>query len=213
MAIKLNFNICDNAPECSGIAVCPTGAIYWDEETINPLNEKGSICVDNGKCIACKKCVGENGCPIGAIIFADSEDELENLTRDYETDLIKVKNLFVERFGAAPIDDSLCIKQNELNTIIESNRGILVIEKFADWSIQCLLSAIPIDTIIEEIKTITKIDEIKYFRVDMTETVDEEMELPELNIYKANTLLCKICGFMNNTQIDEMKNMLQRSLK
>ena len=27
MSIKFNFNMCDNSPECSGLAACPTGAI------------------------------------------------------------------------------------------------------------------------------------------------------------------------------------------
>ena len=30
--IQINWKICDNAEECNGIAVCPTGALYWDKE-------------------------------------------------------------------------------------------------------------------------------------------------------------------------------------
>lgn len=32
MAVLVNFKICDNAKECGGIEVCPTGALSWDEE-------------------------------------------------------------------------------------------------------------------------------------------------------------------------------------
>ena len=32
MSVLINFKICDNAKECGGIEVCPTGALSWDEE-------------------------------------------------------------------------------------------------------------------------------------------------------------------------------------
>ena len=42
MKALINFKICDNAPECSGIEVCPTGAMYFD-------SEKETIVVDEDK--------------------------------------------------------------------------------------------------------------------------------------------------------------------
>lgn len=213
MAIKINFNICDNAPECSGIEVCPTGAIYWDEVALNPFSKNGSICIDNGKCIACGNCVGENGCPVGAIIFADSEEELEKLTEGYETDLAKVEHLFVERYGAAPIDIDLCKERNELIEIIKSNHGIILVEEFADWSIQCLLSSIPVDTIIDEVKSITGINDIHYYRIDVTGEIEEGAELPILSVYREGTMQCQIHGFLDNTQLDTMKDILKRKIK
>ena len=42
MAVSINFNICDNSPECSGIAVCDYDAIYWGETKISMLGEKAS---------------------------------------------------------------------------------------------------------------------------------------------------------------------------
>lgn len=213
MAIKLNFNICDNSSECSGIAVCPTGALYWDEEALNPLSEKGCLCVDNEKCISCGNCVGEDGCPVGAIVFANSEDELEKLAEDCKTDLTKVEGLFVERYGAAAIDESLCVSFDELETLIESKSGIILVEKFADWSIQCLLSSIPIDIIVAEIKTITGMDDISFSRVDITEKVEEGSDLPTLDIYQRGKVLCHIQGYMDNTQLDELRDILHGSLR
>ncbi len=66
MAVLINFKICDNAKECGGIAVCPTGALSWNEE-------KGIIQIDNDKCISCGLC--EKECPIGAIMVAKNEKE------------------------------------------------------------------------------------------------------------------------------------------
>ena len=213
MPITLNFNICDNSSECSGIAVCPTGALYWDEQSLSPLAEKGCLCVDNGKCISCGNCVGEDGCPVGAIVFASTEDELKKLEEDCKTDLTKVESLFVERYGAAAIDESLCVSCDELEILIKSKPGIILVEKFADWSIQCLLSSIPIDVIFKEVNTITGMDDISFYRVDMTEKMNEESNLPTLDIYQGGRLLCHIQGFMNNTQLDELKEILQASLR
>lgn len=213
MAIKLNFNICDNAPECSGIAVCPTGAIYWDEQVLSPLAEKGSLCVDNKKCISCGSCVGEDGCPVGAIVFASSEDELEKLAGDCKTDLAKVESLFVERYGAAAIDKNLCVSCDELEILIKSKPGIILVEKFADWSIQCLLSSIPIDVIVTEIKTITEINDVNFYRVDMTEKAEEGSDLPTLDIYQGGKLLCQVHGFIDNTQLDVLRDKLQECLR
>ena len=213
MAIKINFNICDNVPECSGIAECPTGAIYWDEAALNPFSENGSICVDNEKCIACGNCVGENGCPVGAIFFANSKEELEKLTEEYKTDLAQVEHLFVERYGAAPIDVDLCKEHNELKEIIENNHGIILVEEFADWSIQCLLSSIPVDTIIEEVKAVTGINDIYYYRIDITGESEEGTELPILSVYRDGTMLSQIHGFLDNTQLDEMRDILKREIK
>ena len=65
MAVLVNFKICDNAKECGGIAVCPTGALSWNEE-------KESIEIDNDKCISCGLC--EKECPIGAIMVAKNSE-------------------------------------------------------------------------------------------------------------------------------------------
>ena len=45
MAVLLNYKICDNAAECGGIEICPTGALFWNE-----ANEK--IEIDNNLCIS-----------------------------------------------------------------------------------------------------------------------------------------------------------------
>lgn len=42
MAVLVNFKICDNAKECSGIEVCPTQALSWDEK-------EETIVIDNNK--------------------------------------------------------------------------------------------------------------------------------------------------------------------
>ena len=70
--VIINRNICDNAPECSGIEVCPQGALYWNE-----ANE--SIEYDSGKCVDCGLCANPDlgGCPVGAILWGEDDEDYE----------------------------------------------------------------------------------------------------------------------------------------
>ncbi len=70
MAVLINFKTCDNALECNGVAVCPTGCLTYDEN-------KQSIVIDNKKCISCGKCV--TACMVGAIRLAKTEPEFKKI--------------------------------------------------------------------------------------------------------------------------------------
>lgn len=199
MPIKFNFNLCDNSPECSGKAVCPAGAIYWDEASINALGNPGVLCVDNNKCVSCGKCVGEEGCPVGAIIFAPTESELADITSDLEVDLDEVKKLFVDRYGAEPINT--CISADEVQTVIENSNGeVILLEEYADWSIQCLLASIPINLLVKKVHELTQIDNIKYVKCEKIDAEPEKEHLPSLQIYKDGILIGRIDGYFDNTQ-------------
>lgn len=174
MAVKINFNICDNSPECSGIAACDTGALFWDENGINILGEPGVLAVDNSKCVSCGKCVGDEGCPVGAIIFANTDEELEAMTETLAIDVEQVRKLFVDRYGAEPVDEELCISVDELEEKVAHNDGIMVVECFADWSIQCLLSSIPVEVILNKVKTLCGVNDVRFFKADVSEQADEE---------------------------------------
>ena len=212
MPVKINYNICDNAAECSGIAACPTGALFWDHTKQSLLGEKGMLCADNSKCISCGRCVSDEGCPIGAIFYAKTDKELDEMTAGYETNMSQVERLFVERYGAAPIDESLCVGDNELQEIISGNEGILLLEEYADSSIQCLLSSIPIETIIHEVHAVTGMLDVRFYRVDVSEDVMENVALPILKIYKKSDLIGQIEGYYSNEQLDEFKSLLQVTL-
>ena len=91
MPVIINYKICDNALECGGPEVCPTGAFTWDEED-------QTLKIDNSKCTSCGLCAKE--CPTEAIIVVKTEDEYEKIKKEIEEDPRTKAELFIERYGA-----------------------------------------------------------------------------------------------------------------
>jgi len=45
MAVLINFKICDNSKDCSGIRVCPMKAFFWDEKRKTvAVEKKNALC-------------------------------------------------------------------------------------------------------------------------------------------------------------------------
>lgn len=212
MAVKINFNICDNSPECSGVAACDTGALFWDENGINMLGQSGVLAVDNSKCISCEKCIGDEGCPVGAIIFAPTVEKLETITETLDINVEQVRKLFVDRYGAEPVDELLCISGNELEAAVARNDGITVVECFAEWSIQCLLSSIPVKTILNKINVLCKTDDVYFYKADVTEQANEDQSLPALLIYRDGKMVAKVEGYYTQQSEKELLNLLESLL-
>ena len=206
MSIKFNFNMCDNSPECSGLSVCPTGAIYWDENGTNVFGKNGTLSVDNSKCISCGACVGEEGCPIGAILFSKTGMDFG---KESDVDAERVKALFVERYGAEAIDETVCI--TDLAILEDTNSEITVIEEFSDSSIQCLLHSIPIASILEKIQQLMGVEDISYYKY-FNESDKKSTGFPKLSIYKGSDLLVQIKGYYDDSQeellYEEIENQI-----
>lgn len=203
MPIKFNFNICDNSPECSGMSVCPANAIQWDENLTNALGTKGTLYVNNDNCISCGKCVGEEGCPVGAIIFAKSEEELSEFSKDFEIDTYKVESLFVDRYGAEPIDDNICIP---FENVLLKNNEITIIEEFSEDSIQCLITSIPINLIVNYVKSITN-KNVEYLKCEAINIDDKNY--PTLHFYEEDNLIGSIEGYYDNLRLDKLLNKIR----
>lgn len=206
MSIKFNFNMCDNSPECSGLAACPTGAIYWDENGINALGKKGTLSVDNSKCTSCGACIGEEGCPIGAILFSEIETDFG---KESEIDTVKVKALFVERYGAEIIDETLCI--SDLKVLRNKNSKVIVIEEYSDSSIQCLLHSIPIASILEKIQQLMNTTDICYYKHYVES--EDDINFPKLMIYKDSELLVQINGYYNDKDEETLYKEIEKQIE
>lgn len=194
MAVLINFKICDNAKECGGIEVCPTGSLSWDEE-----NE--TIIIDNDKCISCGMC--EKECPIGAIRVAHDDSEYNKIKEEIDKDPRKTKDLFVDRYGAAGISDFFRIETNEIQDRI-SKDCLTLVEVYNPDFAECLLKSIPIKELTKDLP-----EDTLYYKADVSEGFNdyEVSELPALLVFKSNNLLGHIDGYYD---VDSKVELLKR---
>lgn len=197
MAVLINFKICDNDKACGGVAVCPTGAIYYDEE-------KETLSIDNDKCISCGMC--EKECPIGAIKVAKDEKEYEILKKQIEEDPRKTKDLFVDRYGATPLSEFFMLDSEEVANKINS-KNIVLIEFYNDDSIQCLLKSIPIKELLKDFP-----DSTQFYKVEISETLTNEYqikELPAIVAFENGKMKGKIEGYIDEDNKEKLINEMQ----
>ena len=200
MAVLVNFKICDNAKECGGIAVCPTGALSWNEE-------KETIDIDNEKCISCGRC--EKECPIGAIIVAKNDEEYKNIKKEIDEDPRTTKDLFVDRYGAVAISDFFKIELSD----IKDKTGkdcITLIEIYNPDVAECLLKSIPIKELTKNLPKDTL-----FYKAESDKVIDEYeiTELPSLSVFKKGKLLGHISGYYTTDEKEEVISKLTSILK
>lgn len=195
MAVYVNFKICDNVSECGGIEVCPIGALTWDEE-------KETIQIDNEKCISCGKC--ERECPIGAIRVGKTEEECKKIEKEIEEDKRTTKDLFVDRYGAAPLSEFFMIEESEIDEKVEG-KSLVLVECYQNSSIECLLKSIPIKEITKNLPSDTL-----FYKASFEEEKESRyniQEFPTMLIYQNGKLKGKVEGYFE-TQ-DKEKFMKQ----
>lgn len=197
MAVLINLKICDNDKACGGVAVCPTGAIYYDEE-------KETLAIDNEKCISCGMC--EKECPIGAIKVAKDEKEYEILKKQIEEDPRRTKDLFVDRYGATPLSEFFMLDSEDVANKVNS-KNIVLIEFYNDDSIQCLLKSIPIKELLKDFP-----DSTQFYKVEITEALTNEYqikELPALVAFENGRMIGKIEGYIDEDNKEKLMNEIQ----
>lgn len=189
MAVLVNFKICDNAKECGGIAVCPTGALSWSEE-------KKSMEIDNKKCISCGLC--EKECPIGAIMVAHNNEEYEKFNKEIENDSRTTKDLFVDRYGAVAISDFFKLDLDEIDEKVKKD-CLTLIEIYNPDTAECLLKSIPIKDLTKSLP-----DDTLFYKVESDKVINKYQltELPALLVFKNGSLLGHIDGYYTTDNKD-----------
>lgn len=200
MAVLINFKICDNAKECSGIEACPTGALSWN-------SQKETIEIDNDKCISCGIC--EKECPIGAIQVAKTKEEYKKIKKEIEKDPRTTKDLFVDRYGAVAISDFFKIELEEIKEKTKKD-CLTLIEIYNPDTAECLLKSIPI----KEITTNLPNDTL-YYKTESSEKINKYniQELPSLLIFKKEKLLGHIDGYYSTEEKEQLLEELNSILK
>ena len=185
--IIINRKICDNAPECSGIEVCPSAALYWDDSL-------GEIVFDNDVCLGCQACV--EACPVGAIRWAEDEINYEEIQDEIRKDPHSYEELAVERFGAVPIEEVIHPDQIQ-DTVENAKTKFVVLELFNDSSINCLLHSIRVADIKEWFSAPVSYHKVQLSEHDsLPEGVDE---LPALLIYKESQNIGCVFGYYDDS--------------
>jgi len=202
MAVLINFKICDNDKACSGMSVCPKKVFSWnyDKETLE---------INNDLCINCGLCVGS--CMVDAIKMAKTEEEYMLIEKEIEDDPRTINDLFIDRYGAAPVDDAMIGTENELDDKMYSKRP-LILELYNEDSIQCLLKSIPVKEILQEFDI-----EARYRKIEVkTSTLLEKYNismLPALVFIKGNEVLGTIEGYYTDEVSRELFSKMHTFLK
>jgi len=198
MPVLINFKICDNAKECSGIEVCPTGALSWDDKN-------KTIKIDNSKCISCGKC--EKACMVNAIRVARDNEEYKRIKKEIDKDPRKVSDLFIDRYGAQPVHPAFLIPEGKFDIEVLESAKLTVVELFNDDSIMCLLYSIPVSELFRDM-------DIKYRRMEIKDNSLLEKykvkELPSLLFFRDGKLVGKVEGYYEVKDKEEIMKKIDK---
>lgn len=202
MPVVINFKVCDNAEACNAINVCPTKAFIWNEE-------KKTLEIDDEKCINCGLCAtSEESCQVGAIRFAETNEELKKIKKEIEEDPRTIADLMADRYGGQPISMPFCCSVEELPKVLTTSK-LCMIEIYNDDSIECLIKSIPIKEILNNIKEETIYRKVKVKTNKILKQYDIQ-ELPSLLFFKDGEFIGKYEGYIEENNKEVLFNAINK---
>lgn len=212
MTIILNRKLCDNAPECGGIAVCPVGAFYYDEK-------KMQVMIDNDKCIECLKCTLPDTCPVGCILYARNEEEEKRIKKMINSDPRSSKWLWKARYGceaAITPPKEKVINENNFEEILEK-KGLKLIDLWHYDFLDCRLHSPLFEEILNGIQKEIKICKLNAQEFSKLAKRLNVSKFPTLILLDKNNEIYRYEGLLENkkkfiTKINQdIKNAIDKA--
>jgi len=207
MPILINHNICDEVPECGGIEVCPTKAIYYDYK-------KRTIVLDQLKCIDCLKCTLPDVCPVGCFLYARNKKEETRLQKIIKPDAKKMTWLWQERYGCQPgrvKPKAIILTDNNFKTMF-SKKGIKAIDVWHNDYLDCRLHSPLFKELFQRASeniTKYKLDAQKYTKLA---NKLKAKTFPSLLILRDKVEIFRYEGYINKKSISGLSKKLKTIL-
>ena len=142
--IIINQKICDKSPDCGGIAVCPSGALFFNQDS-------QAVEWNQDKCVFCLRCTLPDSCPIGAIMYARDEASEKTIIDTINSDPRSEDWLWQERFGVEPGKPSIAKELTDENfeEVVNSSQNSLIDIWHQDY-LNCRLHSVLYQDILTE---------------------------------------------------------------
>lgn len=208
MPIIINHNLCDEAPECGGIEVCPTGAFHYDKK-------RRRVAIDHSKCNECLLCTMPDACPVGCILFARNKKSEKKIREMIKEDPRTAKWLWKERYGTQPGKTSpmaAIINHKNLSKILKK-KGYKLIDIWHNDFLDCRVNATLFTDILKNIKK-----EINIYKLDAQQFTDyvevlNTKKFPSLLLYKDNKEIWRFEGLLQKKDVGKIQKELESKIK
>ncbi len=201
MAVVINYKICDLAPECGGIEVCPMKAFFWNEKTKKPD-------VDNSKCISCGACSLQ--CPVNAIMVAKTDEQYKKLVEIVKNDTHTEEELWRERLGCQPGRTkplATIVTPENFSQEVTNAKGLFTVDIWSLETIDCRLHSVLWDDVnLSGEMVLKKIDAGKYPELAKKLNVKK---IPSLLFFKDGKELKRHEGYIYQENVTAAKRLMQ----
>ncbi len=214
MPIAFNFKVCDNAPECNGIANCPLKLIKWD-------NKQQTLVVNNDKCTACGLCA--KSCPVpGAILVAKNDEEFAKIKADVEADPRTRAELLEDRYGTAPTDQALVLTMKNFDEEVLQSDRLTFVDFWDDPHVACRIKSIPFKQMRQAAtKVISKMKKpvkLQFKKIDIEANPEiatrySIKEIPSLVVFWKGKAISRISGRVLLDDVKKMNNEIEAAIK